>query len=252
MRSYRRILIKNGLANIPAKICSIGSSPSTSSIGNSCSKCDGDVGHKNYCKACGFEPSKDEINKVLKIGKTERIPISAEQQSQLKETEMGLDVLGTIPISELDGMTLGMTDSVYFVFEDEKSKVLKPLSILKHGIEATENALVVNSTISGKSKLGLVRSLEIQGKSVLVLQILKYMEYANKIDEDYTAVISDFEQQLGEEYVSKQLKKVDLKTIADPYAKVIESIMKGDPITVQAQSKSANELAFFGGSEGEK
>lgn len=249
MRSYRRILIGNGLANIPAKISTIGSSPTSSSIGNSCPDCQGDVGHKNYCKKCGNEPANADLRKALKIGKTERIPISDEHLEQLKEKESRIDVLGTIPKTELDGIVLGMTDNVYFIWEDEKSKVTKPLAILKHGIESTDSAIVVNSTISGKAKLGLIRSEEIQGKTVLVLQIIKYMEYANKIDEDYTAILSDKERELGVEYVEKQLKPIPLNTVADPYNKVIEAIMNGTPITVENKVAKEDDLSFFGGNK---
>ncbi len=249
MRSYRRILIGNGLANIPAKICSIGSSALKSQIGNGCPACQGDVGKKNYCKGCGQEPTNDEIIKLLKISKTERIPIKQEHLDQLKEKELKIEILGTLAEKDIDGIVLGMTDNVYYIFEDEKSRVTKPLGILKSGIEQSKNVLVVNSTISGSSKVGLVRSVEIQGKTVLILQLVKYMEYANKIDEDYTAVLTPDEEKLGLEYVANQIKPIDLKTIEDPSAKVIQDILDGTPITVTTPSKATNELAFFGAVE---
>jgi len=250
MRAYRRILIGNGLANIPAKICTIGSSSSTESIGNAC-ECGGDVGKKDYCKTCNKEFSKetkDQIKKVLKISKTERIPISDELYSQLKESELRIEILGTYPVKDLDTLVLGMTESVYYIWEDDKSKLAKPLNIIKYGMEKSGNVLVVNSTITGKSKLGLIRSEVIDGMSVLLLQVVTYLEYANKIDEKFTYgehSLTSQELKLGTEYVSKQLKKVDLKAITDPYAKVVEAILSGTPMTVSV-GETQDELAFFG------
>lgn len=248
MKKYRSILIGNGLSNIPAKICSIAGTPLKSQIGNGCGKCNGDVGKKNYCKDCGVEPTKDEIIKLLKISKTERIPVSSELQEKMSESDKQVEVLGSITRDKLDGIVIGMTDNVYYVFEDEKMGNPKALSIIKHGIENTDTLLVVNCKVTGTAKVGLLRSEEIQGKKVLLLQLVKYMQYANKIDEDYTAVLSPEEEQLGIEYIKNQIKPIDLKTIADPSAEIMQQILDGDPIVQEIQEqKQKDDLAFFGG-----
>lgn len=250
MKKHRSILIGNGLSNIPAKICSIAGTALKSNIGNGCSKCNGDVGKKNYCKGCGDEPTKDDIIKLLKISKTERIPVSSELQAKMSESDKTIEVLGSITKDQLDGIVLGMTDNVYYVFEDEKMGSPKPLAILKHGIEHTDTLLVVNCKVTGTAKVGLIRSEEIQGKKVLLLQLVKYMQYANKIDEDYTAVLSPEEEKLGVEFVKDQLKPIDLKTIADPSAEIMEKLLSGDPIVQEIQEKKAkDDLAFFKGAD---
>jgi non-homologous end joining protein Ku len=246
MRKYRSILIGNGLAQIPAKICSIAGSSLKSQIGNGCGQCNGDVGKKNYCKECGVEPTNEEIIKLLKISKTERIPVSSELQAQLSEQDKKIEVLGSITRDKLDGIVLGMTDNVYYIFEDEKMNSPKPLSILKYGIENSDTLLVVNCSITGTAKVGLIRSEKIQGKNVLLLQLVKYMQYANKIDEDYTATLSPDEQKMGVEFVKSQLKPIDLTTIQDPSAEIMQKILDGDPMVIEVQEKKAkDELAFF-------
>lgn len=244
MRTYRHVLIQNGLANIPAKICTVSRSSSTSNICQACPKCNGDVGHKNYCKECGLEPETADILKAFRVSKSEKIILTEEQKSQLKESEVKIEVLGTVNRNTIDSKMLALTESCYYIWQDEKAKVTKPLAILLAGLVGSDRFLAVNSTLSGKTKLGLIRPEVVDGNNVLMLQILTYLEYLNPIDENFTTKLSPEEVEMGKSFVERQLKEIDLNAIEDPYSKVIESVMSGESIVMETKQEK-DELAFF-------
>ncbi len=249
MRAYRRILISNGMMNIPAKVSSISTSE-TISLTNTCSSCQGDVGKKNYCKGCGKEPANDELLKAYKESKDSKFILTKEQIKLLKDTETKVDIKGTMFKEQLDPRMLATSTNSYLIWADEKAKKSKPLAMILAGMWNTNKVLVCDCSLSGKSKPAILKAETIEGKQCLLLQLMNYAEYLNPIDETIDANLSDEEIKLASDFIDRQLKPMDIKTMEDPYSKVMEEILKGKPLeTIVKATKTEDDLAFFKGGE---
>jgi len=100
MRAYRRILISNGMTNIPAKVSSI-STKGTISLSETCPDCNGDIGRKKVCKneSCQYHNEIDSkiVLKAYKESKDSKVILSDDQQKLLKDKELKVEVIGNLP-----------------------------------------------------------------------------------------------------------------------------------------------------------
>lgn len=67
-----------------------------------CDECQGDIGQKQFCKACAKEGTKKDWLKSYPLSKDKKHVFSAEQTADLKKLEKGITVEGQEPLERLD------------------------------------------------------------------------------------------------------------------------------------------------------
>jgi len=228
---------------IPVKIYTLVEKDSTG-LSNACSDCKGDIGHKNYCKDCSKE--SPTTVKAYRLGKTEKIVLTDDQNQQLKEIVDGeISVLGTVSRSDLDTK---LVSGAYYLKPDLPKKktgksFLKAYEIIKTGIAESDSYIAVRFSVRTKERIGV---LSVQD-NVIVLLAIAYNDQVREIEKIDHIDLSDEEIKLGKEFVNK-LEKTDLTKIKDRFQETLEKILSNsDSVTTSSQPQDDDEdgTGFF-------
>jgi DNA end-binding protein Ku len=224
---------------IPVKIYTLVASD-VSPLSNACADCKGDIGHKNYCKGC--EAQEPMTVKAYKISKDEKVILTDDQLTKLKEVDGEIEVLGTVPKSDFDSKLIS---GAYYLLPDIPKKktgksFLKAYGILHSGIVESDRHVIVRFSVRTKERLGVI---QVQG-NVLVLLAIAYNDQVRDIENEPQFVLSDEEIKMGKEFVNK-LEKTDLTQIANRFTERLEKIIEGADVQSVTESDDSDDGTGF-------
>lgn len=221
---------------IPVKIYTLVAKESTG-LSNACQECNGDIGHKNYCKGC----NKDSPTtvKAFKLSKDEKIVLSDDQLKELKDIVDGeISVLGTVSKNDFDNKLI--SGSYYLLPDLPKKKTgksfLKAYGIIQSGIATSDTYIAVRFSVRTKERIGL---LTVQG-NVIVLLAIAYNDQVREIENEPQIDLNAEEIKLGKEFV-KKLKKTDLTTLVDKFQETLEKILSSSDVKSVEPSESKDD-----------
>ena len=230
--------------NIPIKIANLQKADTTGlKQGSPC--CNDLVGRKNVCKGCEKELESSELLKIYPLGDDNHV-FSKEQIDALKDFDDIIEVIGSIPKSEIDFRKIC---GAFVVLPDKKQKKKsvkmfeKAYKVFENSIAQSDKAIVVKFSTRQKQKLGIMTSID--GR--LILLHIVYDELFNEIDEERPQVeVSDAELKQGLDFIEK-LDSVDVTEIEDNFKVKLEALIEnGTPLTVTVpESDEKEEMGFF-------
>ena len=231
--------------NIPVKIGNLQKSDTTGlKQGSPC--CNDLVGRKNYCKGCDNELESSQLLKIFPLDKDENHVFTKEQIESLKDFDDVIEVLGTIPKSDID---YRQVCGSFAVLPDKKQKKKsikmfeKAYKVFERSINDSDKAIVVKFSTRQKQKLGIMTSIN----DVIILLHIVYDELFNADEIEVPQIeVSDAERKQGIDFI-ENLDLVDVSEIEDNFKlKLEELIQKGEPLTIQVpQEEAQEEMGFF-------
>lgn len=236
MRSISKVSIAYGLHNIPVKVCTVVRDSGTG-MSNCCPDCNGDVGHKNYCKDCSRELETSSILKAYKVGDGKHVFSEAELNS-LKNIEKSIEVVGSTSLTSI--LPTFVTGSYYLVPDTAR----KAYAILMSGMESTGRGIVVKFALRGKQKLGILTPEILDDKGVILLRTIAYGHQVQPMDEDTKYDLSDEEVKMGHSFIDS-LKQIEYQSVEDSYANQLDEILSGKEIIAPVVKSKIDETAFF-------
>lgn len=220
------------IGNIPVKISGI-VTPNKSPTFNVCLECkDGSVGHKNYCKGCGIENTKDQIGSGLKDGDNIKV-FSKDQMDEIKNMTKNIVVKSLVDIDQVDFRL--KNDKGYYLIpsKDDENRLYQKIF---SGLEATNKAIVATwkyNTNVTRDRLCVLMPLN----DCLVLYQLNFHEELNDLPEQIDLDVSRDETIEGIALVNT-VKKGSVKDVIDQYQIDLEGLLSGKPKAVSKQKQS--------------
>ena len=210
-------------------------------IHNSCAKCKGDVGNKNYCKGCGLEDNKRDtktgkwlrplnILKSFSLSNSEKKVFSQEQLDDLRQIEKNLVIQGVMS-KPLD---LRYIEGMYYILPSDN---IDAYSMLYAGLKESKKSLIVKYALSGKETIG---AMTISGEALVLVKLL-YDEQVKKLDEEIKLDISRENKKIGSDFL-KSLSNIDLTKIKDSYKERLEEFLDGQGELIEGLTPTAYNL----------
>lgn len=262
MRTYRHIHIGYGKMQISARLTTLRDRTQTP-LHQGCPECSTRTFQKNFClnKDCTHNvtpfPPKTEFKKVITIGSETKV-FPKEQIDELKLVDKAINILGSIPIGNIDFRLL---DGGYYVLpleNDSKkfknivdvSEMRKLWKFLQNSLVDNSNGILVNFSVGSNQQNGILLAVG----NVIVLYKYAYQENLREvdqteIDEIESIEISEEEIKAGKKFVESGLKPVDPTKIKNEFnEKLTELILHGKPLVAEqpvVKKKTSNAMEFF-------
>lgn len=209
------------IGNIPIKISGI-VTPNKSPTFNVCLECqEGSVGHKNYCKSCGIENTKEQIGSGLKDGDNIKV-FSKDQMDEIKNMTKNIVVKSLIDVKQVDFRL--KNDKGYYLMpsKDDENRLYQKIY---SGLESTNKAILATwkyNTNVTRDRLCVLMPLD----NCLVLYQLNFHEELNELPEDIDLDVTRDETIEGIALVNT-VKQGTIKDIVDQYQIDLDNLLSG-------------------------
>ncbi len=255
MHTNFNILIKvtdpeGQVRNIPVRLCSYVKSAYTKSpFTNTCPHCNEDVGKQNYCKNedCGKVIASDEVLSAFVFSADDRKIVDKDLLKDIKKQTSKIVLLGARPKKDTR-VTIGgsyilpreFSKDELAVLGDEEDDPFYAYKLL-HSATSSDKDLVVkySTSKSGREKIGVLRA---EGKAIALLDI-PYQELINEVDEEPDVKVDKDEKVTAQKWINS-LKEVDVATIEDNYAKIVQDVIEGKIVREEKPIKKAKSSIF--------
>jgi len=247
MHPYRNIEIINGSHALAVKVSTMIGKANPSVFHNTCPNCKGEVGVQPICHGeCGKVINRDEILKGytrMKDGKQEVLTFTKEQVTELESFENTIQVIGSLPLDQIDVRTLG--EGYYLLPRklDTKKKnspdSVQPYCHMVEGLRESGKVFQIKYTIGKYEKIGLIFA---QG-GLLILKNVAFDEQLKECDEEPTTTIDKVAVAKFKKGI-EALESANFKTIQNQHSKDIEDLIDGKKPKI-VKVKESSGMDFF-------
>ncbi len=199
---------------------------------------------KTTCSECDKELINKELLKGFPQGKDDYHIFTQEQINALKDFDDIIEVIGSMPKSQID---YRMISGAFAVLPDQPKKkkqveiFKKAYKVFERSVAESDKAIIVKFSTRQKQKLGIMTSID----GIITLLHIVYDDKFNVVDEIPEITISEDEKKQGLAFIEK-LEPIKLAEIEDNFAVKLEALIeKGEPLTVTIPEAQEEELSFF-------
>ena len=244
--------ISYGLAKIPVSISTMIDKVEGTSLSGVCPDCKEGIGNIATCKGCSrvFNSNRDpSLLKAYKFSDSEQILVSEAQRKSLNDFDSQIVVLGTIPKDKLDLRTVGT--GYYLTPQKSKKKTDNQRAYLTvfEGLRSSGKIVVCKYSVRTSQKLGVLVPYfdETTNAKAIIIKEIAYGEQLRKFDIEFDKdqIPTSEEEQSGISFINS-LKEVNPLEVVNDFTTKFEEILKGEPMTVNAETKqTGSAMSFF-------